>query len=164
MPQIEQLSEVFASQLFWLIVTFGLIYFVIGRGMMPKIEATVEARDKRIAEDLAIAEQARASADEAEEAYRQRMADVRAEAMKVTQAAKQKSALEAEGRLAEADQAIGGKVASAEAGIEQARQAALAEIEAVAAEAARDMAAKLSGASVDEAAARKAVKEVLAHG
>ena len=38
MPQIEQLSEVFASQLFWLIVTFGLIYFVIGRGMMPKID------------------------------------------------------------------------------------------------------------------------------
>jgi F-type H+-transporting ATPase subunit b len=164
MPQIDQLSEVFTSQLFWLIVTFGLIYFVIGRGMMPKIEATVEARDKRIAEDLAIAEQARAAADVAEEAHRQRMAEVRTEAMKVTQAAKAKSALETEGRLAEADQAIGGKVAEAEAGIERARQAALGEIETVAAEAARDMAAKLSGAPVDAAAARKAVKEVLAHG
>lgn len=164
MPQIEQLSEVFASQLFWLVVTFALLYFGIGRGMLPKIEATVEARDKRIAEDLAIAEQARVSADQSEEAYRLRMADVRAEAMKVTAAAKQASALEAEGRVAEADQAIGGKVAAAEAGIEQAKQAALTEIEAVAADAAREMASKLSGAPVDEAAARKAVREVLANG
>jgi F-type H+-transporting ATPase subunit b len=61
MPQISQISEIFASQLFWLIVSFGLIYFVIGRGMFPKIEATVEQRDRRIAEDLAAAERARAT-------------------------------------------------------------------------------------------------------
>ena len=56
MPQISQISEIFASQLFWLIVSFGLIYAVIGRGMLPKIEATVDQRDRRISDDLAAAE------------------------------------------------------------------------------------------------------------
>ncbi len=56
MPQISQISEIFASQLFWLIVSFGLIYLVVGRGMLPKIEATVDQRDRRISEDLAAAE------------------------------------------------------------------------------------------------------------
>ena len=48
----------------------GLIYFGIGQGMLPKIQSTVELRDKQIADDLAAAEQARAEADETEEAYR----------------------------------------------------------------------------------------------
>ena len=72
MPQIAQIDATFASQLFWLILTFGLVYFVIGKGMLPKIEATVEARDNRISDDLAAAERARAAADETEEAYRAR--------------------------------------------------------------------------------------------
>ena len=37
MPQISQSSEIFASQLFWLVVTFGLLYFIVGRGMLPKL-------------------------------------------------------------------------------------------------------------------------------
>ena len=45
MPQINQLSEIFFSQLFWLLVVFGIIYFGIGRGMVPKIQSTVDARD-----------------------------------------------------------------------------------------------------------------------
>ena len=78
MPQIAQISEIFASQLFWLVVTFGLIYLIVGRGMLPKIEATVEQRDRRIAEDLAAAESARRTADETEEAYRLRTEQNRA--------------------------------------------------------------------------------------
>ena len=35
MPQIEQLPFIFFSQLFWLAVVFGIIFFVIGRGMVP---------------------------------------------------------------------------------------------------------------------------------
>ena len=55
MPQIDQLSESWylASQLFWLVLVFGAIFFLIGRGMLPKIEATVDGRDAKIAGDLA---------------------------------------------------------------------------------------------------------------
>ena len=53
MPQIEQLPFIYASQIFWLVVVFGILLVGIGYGMLPKIQSTVEARDARIAEDLA---------------------------------------------------------------------------------------------------------------
>ena len=48
MPQISQILETYASQFFWLLIVFGLLYFGIGRAMLPKIEATVDARDAKI--------------------------------------------------------------------------------------------------------------------
>ena len=48
MPQLNQLSDVFLSQLLWLALVLGFIYFVIARGMVPKIQATVDQRDQRI--------------------------------------------------------------------------------------------------------------------
>jgi F-type H+-transporting ATPase subunit b len=164
MPQISQISEIFASQLFWLIVSFGLIYFVIGRGMFPKIEATVEQRDRRIAEDLAAAERARAEADSREEAYRARLEANRAEALKVTQAAKDASARSTETQVKAADAELDRKVSAAEAEIRSATQAALADIETVAAEAAQELVAKLSGANVSREQAAAAVRAELAHG
>src|SRR6187455_3255003 len=105
MPQLSQLSEVILSQLFWLAITLGFIYFVIGRGMLPKIQSTVEKRDTRIAEDLAAAEAARTEADKMEEDYRQRMDASRGEAMKLTAAAKQDAARRTEKLAAKADAA-----------------------------------------------------------
>jgi F-type H+-transporting ATPase subunit b len=164
MPQIAQIDATFASQLFWLIITFGLVYIVIGKGMLPKIEATVEARDNRISDDLAAAERARAAADETEEAYRARTEVSRGEALKVTQAAKEAAARESEQRVKAADAETGEKVAAAEARIKAAADAALSDIEAVAVEAAQDMVAKLSGTKVTKANAAKAVKAALANG
>lgn len=164
MPQIAQISETFASQLFWLIIAFGLIYIVVGRGMLPKIEATVSQRDNRIAEDLAAAEHARALADETEEAYRVRTEASRAEALKVTQAAKEASARETEQRVKAADAEIGDRTAAAEARIRAAADATMSDIETVAAELAQEMVAKLSGASVSRERAADAVKAAMTHG
>jgi F-type H+-transporting ATPase subunit b len=164
MPQIAQISETFASQLFWLIIAFGLIYIVVGRGMLPKIEATVSQRDSRIAEDLAAAERARAQADETEEAYRIRTEASRAEALKVTQAAKEASARETEQRVKAADAEIGERTSAAEARIRAAAATTMADIETVAAELAQDMVAKLSGASVSRERAADAVRAAMSNG
>ena len=164
MPQISQIDATFASQLFWLAITFGLIFLVIGLGMVPKISGTVEARDRQIADDLAAAERARALADETEEAYRIRTEQSRAEAAKVTQAAKEASARETEQRVKAADAETGQHVAEAEARIRAAAEASLADIDVVAADAAHDMVARLSGASVSREQAVEAVRQVMAHG
>lgn len=163
MPQISQVLEIYASQIFWLLLTFGFVFFVVGRGMVPKINATVESRDQKIAGDLAAARAAQDEADRIEEDYRAHQNEVRAEAQKVTQAAKDKGAKDAEGRLAKADSVVVEKLAAAEASIKQATGKAMAEIESVAADAASDLVAKLSGAKVTAAEAGKAVKAVL-HG
>ena len=78
MPQLSQLSEVYLSQLLWLAVALGFIFFVIARGMVPKIQATVDAREQKIAGDLERAQAARAEADETEAAWRERMDAARA--------------------------------------------------------------------------------------
>lgn len=164
MPQIAQIDATFASQLFWLIITFGIIFVVIGLGMVPKISGTVEARDKRISDDLEAAERARAQADETEEAYRLRTEQNRAEALKVTQAAKAASALETERKVKAADAELNQRITDAEARVRGATDAALADIQNVAAEAAQEMVAKLSGAKVTKTQAAQAVKAAIANG
>lgn len=163
MPQLDQLPEIYASQIFWLAIVFGLLFFVIGRGMLPKIQATVDSRDARIAEDLAGAERARGEADEIEAAYRARVEEARSEALRVTQASKQDVAREAEVQIKAADAEIHAKTSAAEDQIRQASQAAMQQVEEVAAEIAQDLVVKLAGVQVDRARAAQAVKAAL-HG
>ena len=163
MPQIAQLSETFASQIFWVLIFFGLVFFVIGKGMVPKVMATVEARDKQIADDLAAAEAARKAADAQEEAWRVQASKQRAQAQALIAQAKVDAAKAAEVRLSAAGAKIDAHVSEAEGRIAQARENALGEIETVASEAASDIVSRLAGITVDPSAARAAVKEAL-HG
>ena len=161
MPQIEQLPIIFFSQLFWLALVFGFIFFVIGRGMLPKIQGTVELRDAKIAEDLERAQAARAEAEETEAAWRARMDAARAEAARLAQEAKQASAQETEKRVKAAADKINQKVETSEAKIREAMLSARAEIEAVAAEATQGMVARLTGINVAKQEAAAAVKAEL---
>ncbi|MDQ8756406.1 ATPase [Sphingosinicella sp. LHD-64] len=164
MPQINQLADVLYSQLFWLALTLAVIYFGIGKAMLPKILGTMDARDSRIADDLAAAQVAREAADATEEAYRARVLENRTEAAKLTAAAKSDAARATEAQVAKADEKIRGKVEKAEARLRAATDAALADIENVAAEAAQDMVTRLAGVSVSKADAAQAVKAALRQG
>ncbi|MFZ4746141.1 MAG: ATPase [Sphingomonas sp.] len=164
MPQIAQIASTYAGQIFWLLIVFGLIYFGIGRAMLPKIEATVDMRARKVADDLAAAEAARIAADATEEAWRTKMTKVKADAQAETAAAKTKAALAAEKRVKAADVTAAAKIAEAEASIRTSTDAALSSIEGAAAEAAQDIVAKLSGAKISAAAAMAAVKQAIPHG
>lgn len=164
MPQIAQLAEVWSSQVFWLLVFFGITFFVIGRGMLPKVMGTVDLRDKQIADDLAAAQAARDAADEQEEAWRERANANRAKAQGLIAEAKSKAAASSEKKLAAAQKRLDKKIAAAETAIEAARTSAMAEIEDVAAEATQDIVARLAGAKIDKQAAMSAVKKALANG
>jgi F-type H+-transporting ATPase subunit b len=161
MPQLTQLSDVLYSQLFWLAIGLGFIFFVIARGMVPKIQATVDARDKKVADDLEAAQAARVAADETEAAWRARMDAARADAARIANEAKQASARETEAKVRKAADKINLKVEAAEARIRDALDAARDEIEAVAAEATQDMVTALTGISLDKKAAAEAVKAEL---
>ena len=164
MPQISQLAATYASQIFWLLLTFGIVFVVIGLGMVPKIQANVDQRDQTVAGDLAAAEAARAAADRAEDEWRSRENAIRADAQKVIAEARASAAKSTERTLADANDRIAGRLAAEEARIAEASKAAASEVEAVAAEAAQTIVARLSGANVSEAEARDAVRAVLANG
>ena len=161
MPQLSQLSEVYLSQFLWLAIALGFIFFVIARGMVPKIQATVEAREQRIAGDLEAAQKARTAADETEAAWRARMDAARADAARIAQEAKSQSGRDTEAKVKAAADKINQKVESAQAQIRDAVASARAEIEAVAAEAAQEMVARIAGIDVDRVDAAKAVKAEL---
>lgn len=164
MPQIAQLGEFYSSQIFWLLVFFGITFFVVGHGMVPKVMDTVASRDKQIADDLKAAEQARTAADAEEEAWRVRENANRAQAQGLIAEARAKAAAATTDRLAKAQAVIDARIAEAEGRIAEARRSAAAEIEDVAADATRDIVSRIAGLSLDDAAVRAAVKENLVHG
>jgi len=164
MPQIDQISEFAASQVFWLLVFFGLTFVLVGLGMVPKILGTVEMRDNQIAGDLAAAQAARDAATAEEEAWRTRENANRAAAQALIGEAKVKAAAATAAKLAAAQDRLDTQLAEAEAAIEAARTSAMAEVEGVAADAARDIVARVAGADIKPATAKAAVKKVMAHG
>jgi F-type H+-transporting ATPase subunit b len=161
MPQLSQLSDVYLSQFLWLAIALGFIFFVIAKGMVPKIQATVDAREKRIAGDLEAAQQARAAADETEAAWRARMDAARAEAAGIAQEAKAQSGRDTEAKVKAAADKIHLKVESAQAKIRDSLASARSEIEAVAAEATQEMVRRVAGLTVDRTEAAAAVKAEL---
>jgi F-type H+-transporting ATPase subunit b len=158
MPQIDQIGTIYASQLVWLLIVFALIYVVIGKGMWPKIEGTIHARNDKIAGDLAAAEKARKEADAVDQAYHAEMDAAHQGAHAAVQAAKAGAASDAGVRLKTAQAAVHAKLQQAEATLATARQKALGEIESVAAEMARDIVERLSGTTVAEHEAQAAVR------
>jgi len=164
MPQIAQLAETYSSQFFWLVVFFGITFFLIGRGMVPKVMDTVAMRDQQIASDLAAAQAARDAADEREEEWRKRENDNRATAQGLIAQAKADASAKSEKKIAAAQKRLDKRLAEAETRIAEARNAAMAEVEHVAADATQDIVSRLAGAKVGAAAAKAAVKEALANG
>ena len=164
MPQISQVAATYASQIFWLLVTFGLVYFVIGKAMVPRIVATIDARDARIAGDLAAAEAARAAADETEAKWTRDMDAARAAAQAETAKAKAGAANSFSAQVKAADAQLSERIAHHDVAIRNAKAQALSNIQAVAAEAAQELVVKLSGRQVAIEAAADAVRKVTAHG
>ena len=161
MPQLSQLALVYQSQWFWLLLVLAVIYFFVGRGIVPKVEATVDLRDAQIAADLAEAERLREEADATEEGWRAKINAAHAEAHELAHAAKDRSLRDTEKKVAAADKKLAGEADKAAAALDEARKDALGEIEAMAAEAAREIVAKLTGADVDAKTARTAVAGAL---
>ena len=164
MPQISQLAATWLSQVFWLAVTFGVVFFVVGRGMLPKVQKTIDGRDAAVAKDLAAASRARDEADKAEEAWRTRDQANRERAQGLVAEARARAAKASEETLHAAHDEQAAKLAAREADIRAATTRALGEIEAVAAEAAQDIVARVSGAQVSADEAKAAVQRVMQHG
>jgi F-type H+-transporting ATPase subunit b len=161
MPQIAQLAATYSSQIFWILLTFGFVFFVIGLGMVPKVQSTVDARDSKIADDLEAARTSSGAADALEAEWRAKENEARAAAQARLAVAKAEAVKNREAALAAADAAIGEKLAAAEAQIAAGRSKALTEIETVAVEAATDIVRRIAGAEVSSEAALNAVKAVI---
>lgn len=150
MPQLQQIAETYASQLFWLLLVFGILYFGIARAMLPKVGRVIESREAKIAGDLAEAQSAQTRASEAQTVQAATLAKAREEAQGIVGAASARMQEESAARLAVLDEDLGKRISEAEAQIASAASAASAELDKVAAAAAADIVARLTGQQAGE--------------
>ena len=140
MPQLD--FSTWPNQIFWLLVTLVVIYFVLTKIALPRIAAVLADRKGTITNDLAAAEELKQKAVAAEKAYNDALANARTEAGKIVAAAKAEIQKDLDAATAKADAEISAKAAESEktiAGIRDGAAAAVAEV-------ARDVAAELVGA------------------
>ncbi|PWE17641.1 F0F1 ATP synthase subunit B' [Marinicauda salina] len=149
----------FASQLFWLAISFAVLYLLLSRWILPRIGGAIEERRDRIADDLDAAANMKAQADEAVREYEKSLADARAKAHSVAAEAKAESDRKIAEELAEVDADLDAKQAEAEGRIRESRDAALSEVRGIAATAAAAAVERLSGVEIAETDAQKAVDE-----
>ena len=158
MPQLD--FSTFPNQIFWLIVTLLVIYFVLSRIALPRIGAVLAERSGSITNDLAAAEELKLQAKDAEAAYEKALADARAEAQKIAADTKAEIQKDLNAQLAKADAEIAAKLAESEAAIAEIRQSASESIEAVAKDTAKELVAALGG-SADARSVTSAVKSAM---
>ena len=140
------------SQLFWLVVLFGLLYVLMSRVALPRVAAILDDRSQRIAADLNAARAAQAHAAEAERAHEKTVGEARAAAQATAQEARNAVATQAEGERKTLEIALAAKLAAAEAQIAAGKNAAMANVNAIAADAAAAIIQQLSGRAPDRAA------------
>jgi len=150
----------FASQLFWLAISFFVLYVLLSRFVLPRIGSAIEDRRDRIADDLDTAAQLKAQADETVRTYEKSLADARAKAHSVAAEAKATADAEIAEAIRQADADLEAKLEQSEVRIREARDTALGEVRSIAAGAAAVAVEHLAGLEVSEDDAAKAVDAV----
>jgi F-type H+-transporting ATPase subunit b len=126
LPQLD--ASTWPSQLFWLALTFGVLYFLMSTYFLPRIGATLEERRDRIADDLDKAAEGRREAEEAEKAYNRSLADARAKAQAIAADTREEVAVEVASLQREAEEELAEKADAAEARIAAMKTSAAAKV------------------------------------
>lgn len=143
MPQLE--FSTFPNQIFWLVVTLVVIYQILSRIALPRIAAVLADRQGTITNDIAAAEQLKAQALSAEEAYNKALAEARAEAQNIVAQAKADIQADLNVAMEKADAEISAKAAESEKAIAAIRAGAMESVETVAKDTAAEIVAALGG-------------------
>ncbi len=143
MPQLDFTN--WGNQIFWLLVTLVVIYFVLSRIALPRIAAVLAERQGTITNDIAAAEELKAKAVEAEGAYNKALADARAEAQRIVAETKAEIQADLDAATAKADAEIAAKVAEGEKAIAAIRANALESVKVVAKDTTAEIVAALGG-------------------
>ena len=81
MPQLN--PEFWISQIFWLTLTFGILYVVLSKLILPKISANLELRKSQIQENIEAAEKQRVSSESKLKEYGKILEDAKKEVIKI---------------------------------------------------------------------------------
>ncbi|MEC9342275.1 MAG: F0F1 ATP synthase subunit B [Pseudomonadota bacterium] len=148
----------FASQLLWLAITFGFLYWFMSRVAIPRIASILEVRRDRISGDLDEAQRLKEEADAAHAAYEHELAEARGRAHAIGQEAYEKAKVEAEAERHKVEASLSEKLEAAETRIDQIRTSAMGEVDRIASDTAGVIVRELIGGTATKAEITSAVE------
>jgi F-type H+-transporting ATPase subunit b len=161
MPQLRFNDPWMHAQVVWLLIIFGLLYYVMAKYALPEVASVLAARRQRIDGDLEAAQAAKSRADAALAQHRAATAEARAEAQAAITTASQQAQAEAAAKAEALNAKLAAQIAAAEERIATARDAAMGALRQVATETTDALVQRLIG-SVDRGAIEAAVQHALA--
>lgn len=159
MPQLDPSS--FPSQLFWLIISFAILYSIMVRKVLPKITNVVQNRQDKIANDLEKANRLKEEAENLEAEYKSSLEKTRHKANSIVAKANTRMSELAVKKHEEMDNELFKKGLEAQEKISAARSKAVNDLSSVASELSSVIVEKLASLKVGKKEADKVVKTVL---
>jgi F-type H+-transporting ATPase subunit b len=150
----------FASQIFWFVIAFAVLYIMMSRLALPQIGSIIDKRKARIDGDLKEAERLKGETDKAIAAYEAALADARKNAHGIAEETRASIKADLDGKRKAVEDDLAKKVTEAETRIGKDKQEALGRVSEIAAETTAALVTQLTG-EANAADVNAAVAEVV---
>ena len=157
MPQLD--PTYWASQAFWLILIFTLLYLTLSKMFIPKIKESIDDRENKIKDDLDEAQKLRSHAEEKLKDYDTTIEDAKKEVQKIIFESKNKLNLEIQNKKKKFEIEIEIEIESAEKEIENLKKESLTNISTIAEEISSKLIEMVSGDPLNQSSIKAAVSE-----
>ena len=147
MPQLN--PEFWISQIFWLTITFGILYVVLSKLILPKISANLESRKSQILENIEAADRQREESETKLKEYEEVISKGKTEAKNIFNQAREKALKNINVKRDILEKQIDEEVKKAEEEINKLRQEAPMKINKIAIETSSELIQKLIGAEIN---------------
>jgi len=147
MPQLN--PEFWISQIFWLTLTFGILYVVLSKLILPKISANLELRKSQIQENIGAAEKQRESSETKLKEYDEIVSKSKLDAKNIFNDAREKALKSINSKKETLNKQIDEEIKKAEQEIKILKKSAPAKINKIAIETSSELMKKLIGSDVN---------------
>ena len=147
MPQLN--PEFWISQIFWLTLTFGTLYIILSKLILPKISKNLELRKSQIQENIEAAEKQRESGENKLKEYDEIVLKNKLEAKNIFKNAREKVIKDISSKKEVLDKQIDEEIKKVEQEIELLKKNAPEKINRIAIETSSELSKKLIGAEVN---------------
>ena len=147
MPQLN--PEFWVSQIFWLTLTFGILYIVLAKAILPKISSNLELRKSQIQENIEAAEKQRIESDTKLKEYDDLILKSKVKAKNIYKDAREKVIKDINLKKEVLDRQIDEEIKKAEKEIEVLKKNAPEKINKIAIETSSELIKKLIGAEIN---------------
>src|ERR1700730_8418247 len=147
----------FTPMLIWLALSFGLLYLLMSKIALPRVESVLHTRAHKINKDIGEGTAFRAQSEEAAAAHDKTIADAKAKALALAQETHARLTAENDAnRLVLADE-LNARSEASETQILEMKAKAMGNVEAIASEAAAAIVRHITGKPADDEAIARAI-------